>query len=116
MIVYRLEDKEGYGPFTHNTDWPNNYDGDKALQFKNTSELVEYLADGDATHGYFTNMQRQQVQQYLSDGTIEVFVLEHHWQDDYGGGIEVEDYFTIEEAREYALQGDRILRVIEEIL
>ena len=86
------------------------------LNFKNTAELVEYLSDGDAYHGYFTKMQREQVQEYLKDGTIKVYVLEHHWQDDTDSGIEIEDYFTIEEARQYALQGDRILSIIEEII
>ena len=32
MLVYRLEDKEGYGPFTHRTRWPKNLlNEDRAL-------------------------------------------------------------------------------------
>lgn len=26
MLVYRLEDKEGYGPFAYRTDWPKDID------------------------------------------------------------------------------------------
>ena len=86
------------------------------LYFNNTSQLVEYLADGDAYHGSFTNMQRQQVQEYLADGTIEVYVLEHRWSSYEDSGIDIEDHFSIKEAEQYALPGDRILKVIKEIM
>lgn len=31
MIVYRLEDKEGWGPFTYKKDWPKDYNDDNAI-------------------------------------------------------------------------------------
>ena len=31
MLVFRLEDKEGWGPFTYNTKWPQGLDEEKPL-------------------------------------------------------------------------------------
>lgn len=46
MIVYRLEDKDGWGPFSYRTDWPDEYDGDASIH-SNQGCTVPYVRDGN---------------------------------------------------------------------
>lgn len=43
------------------------------------------------------------------------FILIHYWNNEDNGGIEVEYYDTIEEAKRWAFKGDTIAQLIEEV-
>ena len=53
MLVYRLEDKRGYGPFSYHNDWPKNLDGDKALHNQHGCTVTgTYRWDSDERKKY----------------------------------------------------------------
>lgn len=49
MLVYRLEDKDGYGPFSYRTDWPKDLDKNDIALHSNYGCTVENYHREDLT-------------------------------------------------------------------
>ena len=72
MLVYRLEDKEGYGPFAYRTDWPEGLDDDRPLH-------TQY---GCTVEGYHIEDREERMKWRFGCRTMKQ--LEAYWGNEIG--------------------------------
>jgi len=75
MIIYRLEDANGWGPFSYNTNWPDDYSGDKSIHNVEGCTVPDVREGSRKERGYwrFGCRNKTQLSKYWG-GELDKFV------------------------------------------